>query len=335
MCADQNIPSNTRLDRLDFMLAAAEEVSEDGQDIFALDRGVVGSNDQVVESMNYITTHLSVENLEEDLLNRGRIRVPYSLPSDYEDIFELPGLSRRGARALPDNQPRRPIGQLQLVSEWAEMCLNDPSKTEDQYLPGDMTCFEELMQHGMPAKLDLDSWIARVVLNVVADDLENNLQLKDCLQQWQPWMGTDRVLYQRLGDGQFTAVLAFLGAAEPGRLVWAPMTRYTPLFGVGSGWVQRVEQVLKRTEAALVALARRIARYVAGCIVHQYAAPEADKRGYGILGREQIGRAVREILGEEWFDLPFDVDGSLRKWSEDDVLKPDGEMDGMDVFVTS
>jgi hypothetical protein len=317
------------------MLAAAEEVSEDGQDIFALDQGVIGSNDRVVECMNYITTNLSVENLEENLLNRGRIRIPYSLHSDYENIFELPGLSRRNARPLSGSQLRRPMGQLQLVSEWAEMCLEDLSKTEDQYLPGDMTCFEELMAHGMPARLDLDSWIARIMLNIVADDLENNLQLRDCLQQWQPWMGTDRVLYQRLGNGQFTAVLAFLGEAKPGRLVWAPMTRYTPLFGVGSEWVQKVEQMLKRTEAALVALARRIARHVASCIVYHYAAPEAEKRGYGILSRKQIGMAVREILGEEWFDLPFDVDGSLRKWSEDDVLKPDDEMDGMDVFVTS
>ena len=299
MCADQGIPSNTRIDRLDFMLAAAEGVSEDGQDIFALDQGVIGSNDRVVESVNYITTILEVEALEENLLNQGRIHIPYSLPSDYEGIFELPGLSRRIARSVPGDQTGPSIGQVQLISKWAAMCLDNPSKAEDQYLPGDMTCFEELMEYGMPAKLDLNSWVARNMLTIVAERLENSLQLRDCLQQWQPRMGWNRILPQRLPKGQFTAVLAFLGEAGPGRLVWAPMTRYTPLSSVGGEWAQDLEQWLRRTEAALVALARRIARHVASCIVYQHAAPEARRRGCGILSRRQIGMAVREVLGEE------------------------------------
>ena len=83
----------------------------------------------------------------------------------------------------------------------------------------------------------------------------------------------------------------------------------------------------------MMALARRIARHVTCCIIYQYAAPQGAERGYGILSRKEIGRAVREILGSDWFDLSFDVDGSPRSWSDDDILKPNEEMDGMDVFI--
>jgi hypothetical protein len=139
------------------MLAAAEETSEEGQDIFAIDGGVVGSNDGIVESINYITSRLNVDSLAEDLLNQGRIRIPYAVPSDYENIFECFGLSRRSARPLSDNPILVPVEQQLLIEDWMAMCLGDPSKTEDKYLPGDMSCFHELMEQGMPAKLDLSS----------------------------------------------------------------------------------------------------------------------------------------------------------------------------------
>jgi hypothetical protein len=103
--------------------------------------------------------------------------------------------------------------------------------------------------------------------------------------------------------------------------------------GLGRGFVREIEKTIRYAEAALVALARRIARHGVCCIVYQYAAPQAEERGYQILSRREIGRAIREILDEEWSDLPFDADGSLRNWPEDDVLNPDEEMQGMDVFV--
>jgi hypothetical protein len=170
------------------------------------------------------------------------------------------------------------------------------------------------------------------MLNIVAEDFPFD-SLNDCFCEWQPWMGTEHIRYQDAPNGKFTATIAFLGEAQPGRLVWASMIREKAPFSLGRGFVREIEKTIRHAEAALVALARRIARHVACCIVLQYAAPQAEERGYGILSRKEIGRAVREILGEEWFDLPFDMDGSLRNWSEDDVLKPDEEMEGMDVFV--
>lgn len=312
------------------MLAAAEEATEEGQDIFALDAGVVGSNDAIVQSMNYITSNLDIDNLEEDLLNRGRIRMPYTVPSDYENLFECFGLSRRSARPLPDNQTVVPVEQLLLIEDWINMCLDVPSKADDEYLPGNMSCFHELMEQSMPARLDLSSWVAKVMLNIVAEDFPFD-SLNDCLCEWQPWMGTDPIRYQRDPDGKFTATIAFIGEAQPGRLVWAPMIREKAPFGLDHGFVREIERTIRSAEAALVALARRVARHVTCCIVYQYAASQAEERGYGILSRKEIGRAVREILGEEWFNLPFDV--SLHDWSEDDVLKPNEEMEGMDVFI--
>jgi hypothetical protein len=183
MCQDQNIPSNTRIERLQSMLAAAEETSEEGQDIFALDGGVVDGNDGIVESMNYITSRLNVDSLDEDLLNQGRIRMSYAIPSDYENIFECFGLSRRSTRPLSDNHNVVPVEQLLLIEDWIKMCLDDPSKAKDKYLSGDMSCFHELMEQGMPAKLDLSSWVGKVMLNILAEDFPFD-SLNGCFCEW-------------------------------------------------------------------------------------------------------------------------------------------------------
>lgn len=254
MCPPQTIPSNTRIERLQAMLEAAEATSE-AQDIFALDQRVIGSNDELVDGTNHIISTLDPDRVQETLLNQGRIRIPYTLPSDYEDIFTLPGLSRRSARPINNNDPNPiTIEEVLLIEDWANMCLDDTSKKVDEYLPGDMTAFEQLMDHGMPARLGLDTWIGRTVLAIVAERFP-------------------------LDDND--------------------------------------------SEAALIALARRVARYIACCIVFRYTTPMYEVRGNDVLNTAQVARAVREILGEEWFDLPFDVDGALRNWSESDVWTAD------------
>ena len=294
MCQDQTVPSKTRIERLQSLLAAAGQTSRDGQDIFALDRGVVGSNDQVVEGMSHIMSSLNVNSLEEGLLNRGRIRMQYYIPSDYEDIFECFGLSRRSVRLAPANHNSIPVDLQLLIEDWTNMCLDDPSMADDKYTANDMTmsCFHELMNHGMPAKLDLSSWVAKVMLNIVAEDFPIE-SLKDCFCEWEPWMGTDHIRYPVAHHASFTATLTFLGEAQPGRLVWAPMIRGKAPCVLGRGYVREIENMIRNAEAALVALARRIARQVVHCILFQYAAPQAEERGYGILTRKEIGRDVR------------------------------------------
>jgi hypothetical protein len=313
MCLYQPIPPVNRIERIKEMLKAAEETSEEGQDIFALNERVLGSNDQIVENMNYIITNVDVATLQEDLLNQGRIRVPYTLPSDYEDIFNLPGFSRRSERPVNTNDPNVvSIDAVLLVEDWAEMCLNDPDTDFDEILPSDITAFESLMEHGMPARLSLDSWIAKILLNVMAEVLPFGMY-GDGLKTWQPEMGTRQVALSKDRHGaKLDGKVHFIGTANPGRLVWIPKLKDRRMLPRGQRFVMAVQVMIRQAETALVALARRIANYIARSIVYQHAAPKAEERGYNILTTKEVAGAVREILGEEWFDLPFDIDGEFR-----------------------
>ena len=55
--------------------------------------------------------------------------------------------------------------------------------------------------------------------------------------------------------------------------------------------------------------------------------------GRPVLDRVHIGRAVKEILGNAWFDLPFDTENSLRDWHIDQVLTRDPDLRHEDMFV--
>ena len=327
MCLHQSIPPVDYIERIRTMLAAAEETSDEGRDIFALDEHNLGTNDQVVEDLNYITTTLDVANLQENLLNRGRIRIPYTLPSDYEDIFKLPGFSRRDVRPVSTKDPTdMSIEEVFLIEDWVRMCLDDSSTDFEAVLPGDMTAFESLMKHGMPTRLSLDSWIAKTLLDMVSENLSQNAA-GDCFTMWQPEIGSDYVHFGRNRDGKLVTAVNLVGLGEPGRLVWAPRFKHGRPIRLSHGCLQEIGNIIHSAETAIVALARRIATYIARSIVYQYAAPKADERGYDILTTKQIVDAVREILGEEWFDLPFDDNGKLLNWSEEDVWVAAEEMD--------
>lgn len=336
MCADEGIPTVNRVQQIQETLTAIEATSEQGQDIFVIDRAMLDSNDEVVDGMNHIAGNLDPERIQENLLNAGRIRMEYFPASDYENIFNTPGLRRRSERTAEDHQNSQIANYGQMMWEWLCMCVDDPSKAGDQWLPGDITTFEQFMITSLPAKLDVNTDIAKILLNVLINDLDFDLPHADRFRAWEPRLGTNGVLYARIQNGariEYSAILAFIGTPQEGRLVWAPMVKHHANFGFGRGIILEVEKIIKQAEEALSALARRIARHVAYRIVSEYAEPVARERGYPVLTRKQIGSAVREILGEEWFDLPFDVDGSLKGWSEDDVLKPDAEIVGWDMFV--
>lgn len=85
-------------------------------------------------------------------------------------------------------------------------------------------------------------------------------------------------------------------------------------------------------EDALVSLSLRIARSIVMVGMVAYVLPEKDKQGRMVLDRDQINLAVEEILGTAWFDLPLDWSNRLKAWTVDEVLKPDDEMEGSEVF---
>lgn len=78
-----------------------------------------------------------------------------------------------------------------------------------------------------------------------------------------------------------------------------------------------IKEKLLRAEDNLVCLSIRIANWLAYWLVDKYAynmmhsgrRAEEDR-----LTEVDIARAVVEILGDEWFELPFDDDGKLKWW---------------------
>ena len=83
MCADEKIPVVNRVEFIESMLEAYEQTSDECRDVFALDARVLGTPSEVVDNLNDYISNMDVPGLQERLLNRGRIRIPYELPSDY------------------------------------------------------------------------------------------------------------------------------------------------------------------------------------------------------------------------------------------------------------
>lgn len=107
----------------------------------------------------------------------------------------------------------------------------------------------------------------------------------------------------------------FLGFPSPGRLVWV-LPKQTRLI-MQHDYQTRLHKLRKRLlgiEQCLVSLSILLANELAALITSNLVIP-ADNV-LPDVGREHFNSAVIEILGPEWFDLPFDDEGRLRDWAE-------------------
>ena len=334
MCADEAIPAVGRIGRLRQTLEDIGEELDEGYDIFALERNL-GTNDEVVECQNYVTNHLDVDHIREGLLNRGRTRIPFALAQDYENIFMEYGLSRRSARVLPLPGAEPPHQEPRdLMFQWVIQSLDDPSPRMDLDVPDVTKSFPNILEYCLPVRLDLNNWIAGYLLNLLAVRLTGEAGHRWEFQEWQPWMGSGGQKVVPHGDGSYHDIIPFLGRTGEGRLVWIPKERW-PLAQNDRqrNRYRSIYGALEKAEKALITLSRHIANEVVLLIISSYVIPQALRQGRPMLDRKQIGRATREILGEAWFELPFDFDGELRNWSEDDILKPDHLLTDDDMFI--
>ncbi|KAK3708134.1 hypothetical protein LTR37_011638 [Vermiconidia calcicola] len=337
MCPTENIPPVDRLGRIVEDLSMMEEFSDEPQDIHEVDRGAFGTPLQLPGMINRSINQMDVDGLEERLLNEDRVPMAYELPSDYENVFLIPGFSRRSDRRVVELAGRfllPPREHQDLILEWAEMCYEDPEPMHDLYVPGDMTIFAEIMLRNMPKRLTLDTWIGSVIMEPAAEVMAGEDGHRWEFRDWQASYGDGETIIEKLADGSCRDVIPFLGEAKPGRLIWRRPEGFRVAYTMEEVlFYEKTRVELRRMELTLVSFARRIARHVTDVVVFQYALPEAERQGRTVLDRHQIERAVKEIVGEEWFDLPFDLDNSLRNWSIDDVMKPDNEMEGWNVFI--
>ena len=327
MCAEEKIPKVDYVHDVRLALDRHAHTLEGVIEVFAVDDPGQTTED-IIEGENELTAHTNPARHEADLLDRGRIRIPFELDTDYENVFQMERLTRRVDRPLPDDSLEIPVQLSDMMYDWSILCLQDQSPRSDSNWPGEIELFDEILEDFLPERLDLDSWIAREMMCAVGSRVTGEYVPPLEFQAWKPWMS-----YHRPGpiehQGRKVATIPFLGVASLGRLVWFPRggipVPYTEELRAHHA---SVTENLRRVERSLLTLARRIARLVAVFVIEDYALPEAQSQGRPILDREQIGRAVREILGEAWFKLPLDVDGALRDWSIDEVLKPDDDPSG-------
>lgn len=108
----------------------------------------------------------------------------------------------------------------------------------------------------------------------------------------------------------------FIGTGGEGRWVW----RYNDL-GVPTAKEHKLTKFhigigkrIKHTETSLVRLSIQIANWLASWLVTEYVDPMVFDQGRCGIVSTDIVRAVVEILGDEWFELPFDDHGLLKKW---------------------
>jgi hypothetical protein len=336
MCKPEEIPPLDFVQRIRGRLDTAEEEADDLADLFTLSTAS-GTDDEILENVNQRIDRTDPDQLRFELINQGHVPLQYELPTDYENTFRIPHLSGRSQRLILSHQnvgeANIAVPERELMLEWAMMSFHEPQSEFDERTPADVTPFESIMLQSLPACLTVDTWISGLLLPKLGGALIGSKDEINQLKEWQPVYGDGICSLVMEPSGRAMPVVPFLGVASEGRLIWHRSEGFSEsFFSIFYDQGDAVRCRLRKIEVALVALARRIARHVAWCIVYDYAAPAAERLGRAVLDRDQIGMAVKEILGDDCFDLPFDTDNSLRNWMIDDVLKPDAETAGWDVF---
>lgn len=207
-----------------------------------------------MQAENRFTSRIDSSNIRNYLLNRRRIRFPFQLPSDYDNIFLVQGLSRRSDRPLPDPVLEPPVEFGDFIFEWLTLCLDDHSPEADIYTPEHMELFDTLLEHFLPARLDLNTWIAREMMVIVAIRMTGEYGLAHELQPYHPSMSfSHRTAKTKGPNGKAVPKFAFLGEARAGRLVWVPRNGYShPLMTEQYREYHEIRGKLRAAELALV-----------------------------------------------------------------------------------
>jgi hypothetical protein len=77
---------------------------------------------------------------------------------------------------------------------------------------------------------------------------------------------------------------------------------------------EEIRDDLWALEETLVKLGIAVANYLVLWLVLEVAHPLVVQTGVREFHIDDLIRAVKVILGEAWFDLPFDMDGELESW---------------------
>jgi hypothetical protein len=246
------------------------------------------------------------------LVNRS---VSYSMDYEYDEIFKA-FMPRRADR--PSNQPTEPHREFikqRLDNVHSRRCDSELALEDITYELGDLDfipqasmCFTSMIRSYLPAKLDHSSWVGAIVKQKLIEDGAGAFN-KGELLMWQHWMGRGYATQCQREQARQDQCLAFTGSGGEGRLVCRE-----DAFGVHTNIRPDIEVLIWVAEQSLVSLSIQTANWLAWCIYKDHAEPMARIRDQTALTSGDIIQAVVEILGDSWFELPFDDAGLLKEW---------------------
>jgi hypothetical protein len=227
----------------------------------------------------------------------------------YEEIFSY--MPRRADRV---SRPPTMARDREMMRRWLDRVqktrdLNDEVGNEDLF-PLLQNQFPTVVRDHLPERLDMNSWIGDIAREKLETE-ESGTIFPGMLGMWEPWMGTATSVRQSK-PGYPKNFIPFLGTGGNGSLVWIYNTYGVP---TGKGPVEdarhrAIEKLITGTEENLVRPSIQIANWLGSFIVARFARGPPIVR----LTDANIVEAVVEILGDEWFELPFDTEGKLKEW---------------------
>lgn len=235
----------------------------------------------------------------------------------FEEIFSSDrGIARREDRTTtPPTREVRNFAVCWLVAVGPDKDLEHELGTRPI---GYSRFFETFIREHLPPKLDLNSFVGEAAMRMLS--YHESLREGSVLQ-WRSWMGTDKERSAPPPPGYefLKKYIGFLGKPGDGRMVWRKdqwgVPRPTTLDDARKQ--MRIEGIMRKVEDSIVRLSIRIANWLANWLAFSYVQKmmHLDDGVYREkLAPEDIASAVIEILGDEWFELPFDHEGKLESW---------------------
>lgn len=170
--------------------------------------------------------------------------------------------------------------------------------------------FIPMVRNHLPKKLDFKSWVGEIAKQKLEKEGYADMVPGE-LVFWEPRMGTATA---ELKEG--IHAIRFIGTGGEGRLVWRYYRYGVPMYHGAREIMRRrkIAQMIATTEENLIRLSIQVANWLAWFIVVYHAQPLGAQRRRRALNGADLIDAVVEILGHEWFELPFDTEGKLKEW---------------------
>lgn len=329
---EETIPSLARLASIREQVRLREEEREDIQLPSPAADARIGDGEEPVAALNAEFNHIFQPPAPDNFLHPGRISIVHDTETDYQRVFDMPGLSRQSSRIsdnMIDEQHWRSECAEVLV-EWFGQCIDFPERHNmlPRALQDQRRTFDEIFMSHLPADL---RWSNDFVRDFLLDAIIKTVGIRqrkiEHFVENDGSMGDGRREARQHASGGTQEVLPFLGIASPGHLIYKP-PRGVPVGETMMILQSEYEEIRSRlysAEKAMIVLAQRITRWVIKKIVYRFVVPESYQQGRTVLDREQVNRAAEAVLGLDWFKLPYDRNGALWNWSIDQVF-PSGTL---------